>query len=287
MPSKRLVPFAQRPPTKAEIEILRLILSTFQDGSGQHAGKTSTLPGWRDFERAFALAFEGIPQENKGFFDVLLPNPDSAQTYFGCSCKMRGTFDQIAQTGRACLEISNAAGEFWLELGKANIDAESYRKNPRATGEILLTVLERWRQSEGLDAGGSVDLRGSYYYALQWSPKSLTYQLFQFPMALPKPKSLKWYCPPSRVRRGIDSQARCVRADDDSGLVIEWYGQSGGQLKYYPPVSTAIWASPPFKLEPLPADVPHAVWGKITQYFPRAWKELRSEIEAIQGKARV
>ena len=46
-----------RPPTTQEVEKLRLILSTFQDGSGQLAlSDGRTLPGWRDFERALALS---------------------------------------------------------------------------------------------------------------------------------------------------------------------------------------------------------------------------------------
>lgn len=276
MTNRELVPFAQRQPRPDEIEKLRLILSTFQDGSGQLADGSGTRPGWRDFERAFALAFGGLPQENKGLFDVLLPDPRRKGVYFGCSCKMRGTLDQIGRTGRASLEISNAAGEFWLELGKVNITASNYRQDPRATGKVLLAVLERWRESEGLGAGGIIDLTGSYYYALQWSPKSLTYQLFQFPMVLAEAKTLRWHCAPARVREGRESPPRCVRADDDGGLLVEWYGESGGQLKYYPPISTAVWASVPFKLEPLPADVPHAVLAKVVQYFPQAWKKLQS-----------
>jgi hypothetical protein len=44
-------------PTAGKIEKLRLILSTFQDGTGQLVFETGrSLPGWRDFERAAALA---------------------------------------------------------------------------------------------------------------------------------------------------------------------------------------------------------------------------------------
>ena len=32
---------------------------------------SSTLPGWRDFERSVALAFGGQAQESKAIFDVL------------------------------------------------------------------------------------------------------------------------------------------------------------------------------------------------------------------------
>lgn len=55
--------FVHRPPTQAEVEKFRLLLSTFQDGSGMLVGKKKrtlewmarnhavTIPGWRDFER--------------------------------------------------------------------------------------------------------------------------------------------------------------------------------------------------------------------------------------------
>src|SRR5579859_6855404 len=68
--------FIDREPTPREFEKFRLLLSTFQDGSGMLAirgGKT--LPGWRDFERAVAAAFEGENQENKFIFDVLISDP--------------------------------------------------------------------------------------------------------------------------------------------------------------------------------------------------------------------
>jgi hypothetical protein len=34
--------------------------------------------------------------------------------------------------------------------------------------------------------------------------------------------------------------------------VIEWYGESGGQFKYYPKISDGLWSSGEFDLEPLP-----------------------------------
>ncbi len=61
--------FVERIPTIQEIQKFRLILSTFQDGTGQLAMKGGqTLPGWRDFERSIALTFGGETQESKSFF---------------------------------------------------------------------------------------------------------------------------------------------------------------------------------------------------------------------------
>jgi hypothetical protein len=50
-------------------------------------------PGWRDFERSVAAAFNGRAQESKAIFDVLLPDPLRKGIYFGLSCKMR---DELA-----------------------------------------------------------------------------------------------------------------------------------------------------------------------------------------------
>lgn len=269
----QLAPFTQRRPSAEEIEKFRLILSTYQDGSGMLAVPGGgTRPGWRDFERAFAFAFGGIPQENKGLFDVLIPDAKRRGVFFGASCKMRGTFDQAAKPGgRASLELSNAAGEFWDALRTVGINASNYLADPRQTGRVLLGLLEEWRALEGIARGGHVDLAGSFYYALQWSSKTGTYQLLQFSMEIPPASSLRWYAPPSRVREGKERLARSIRADDESGLLIEWYGESGGQLKYYPLVQDALWASNPFTLEPLPTELPHVVLAKARDYFPDKW----------------
>ncbi len=66
------IAFVERNPSHTEIERLRLVLSTYQDGTGMLAQKSgTTLPGWRDFERSVALAFGGVAQESKFIFDIL------------------------------------------------------------------------------------------------------------------------------------------------------------------------------------------------------------------------
>jgi len=96
-----------RPPTEREVERLRLILSTYQDGTGMLQVENSmTLPGWRDFERAVALAFNGEAQESKAIFDVLLSREDRPDVKYGLSCKMRRELNKIERTGRVSLELS-------------------------------------------------------------------------------------------------------------------------------------------------------------------------------------
>ncbi len=55
----------------------------------------TSLPGWRDFERSVALAFDGVAQESKAIFDVLVPLPTQAGISYGISCKMRETLAPI------------------------------------------------------------------------------------------------------------------------------------------------------------------------------------------------
>ena len=111
--------FVHRPPMPQEVEKLRLILSTYQDGTGMSQDKKNkgrTLPGWRDFERAVALAFGGIAPENKAVFDVLLSGPERPGVTYGLSCKMRGELDRLDRDGRVTIELSNSAKKFWAYL---------------------------------------------------------------------------------------------------------------------------------------------------------------------------
>ena len=135
------IPFVDRPPTPEELEQLRLILSTYQDGSGMLKVGSITLPGWRDFERSIAVAFNGVAQESKAIFDVLIPNPDLARVNFGVSCKMRREFGRIARHGRASLELSNSAGKFWAELGTLRLNPTNYKRKPAEVGAALLGLI--------------------------------------------------------------------------------------------------------------------------------------------------
>jgi hypothetical protein len=261
-----------RPPTEREVEKLRLILSTYQDGTGmlQVKGDT-TLPGWRDFERAVAIAFNGEAQESKAIFDVLLSSGNRPGVKYGLSCKMRRELNKLERTGRASLELSNSAGEFWDRLKTRGIDQSNYRANPTEVGASLIDVVEGWHQEVSVKQGGAVDLAGSSYLVLSWSRTGF-YQLHQFPLTMPNPRGLHWYFP---TKKGGD-EGRRLAGDDDSGTLFEWYGESGGQLKYYPHVSGALWASEKFQLEPL-GDIGYGIVKKAAAYFPEKWAEACRE----------
>jgi hypothetical protein len=126
--------FVDRDPTPQELERLRLILSTYQDGSGMLVTKSGTLPGWRDFERAVAATFSGAAQESKAVFDVLLPDEQNPTLMYGLSCKMREELDKVNRIGRVTMELSNSAKAFWSHLGTKNITQHNYRSYPAETG---------------------------------------------------------------------------------------------------------------------------------------------------------
>ncbi|GAB4581369.1 MAG: hypothetical protein Fur0022_41160 [Anaerolineales bacterium] len=120
--------------------------------------------------------------------------------------------------------------------------------------------------------GVKLDLEASFYLALLWNGKGY-YQLFQFPLVLPKPENLYWHFP-------LDKQGtpgRHLRGEDQHGKLFEWYGESGGQLKYYPRVSQAVWKSEPFQLEPLPQNIPDGILSKVQNYFPEQWASLGNQ----------
>ncbi len=253
------VPFVERTPTDAEIERLRLILSTYQDGSGMlQRDEGFTLPGWRDFERSVAAAFSGKALESKWIYDVILTNPEGVQ--FGVSCKMRGMLREVERKGRVTIELSNASGEFWDSVKRQGITQENYHNHPEIVGATIIEVVEGWHENVGLDNGGFIDHFRSFLLSLQWEPKTGRYQLFQYPVDLPDPGELVW-----------EVVGRRLIGRDQKGVLFEWYGLSGGQLKYYPLAGLADWQSSVFYLEPLPDDLEYGLQRKAELYFSDIW----------------
>jgi hypothetical protein len=68
-----------------------------------------------------------------------------------------------------------------------------------------------------------------------------------------------------------------LKANDNSGMLFEWYGESGGQLKYYPLAVNAIWSSGRFQLEPL-KNVGHGILAKVAAYFPQLWSKANQNL---------
>lgn len=254
------IPFIDRQPTPSEIEKFRLILSTYQDGSGMLKRKNHTLPGWRDYERAVAAAFDGKALESKWIYDVILSRSEQAVQY-GISCKMRGLLRDVGRIGRVTIELSNASGEFWDSIRTYGITQEDYNSHPDIVGATLIRVVEGWHTNVGIENEGTIDNLMSFFLVLQWDEISGRYQLFQYPVDLPEPSLLRW-----------EVKGRRLIGYDETGILLEWYGFSGGQLKYYPLAQSASWKSHIFQLEPLPEELESGLQYKAALYFPELWK---------------
>ena len=272
--------FVDRPPTEEEFQKFRLILSTFQDGSGMLDDKkppkwmkdhnAKTLPGWRDFERSVALAFGGIAIESKHIYDVILASPDNPSIVYGLSCKMRDKLRRVLlRDGRVTIEVANAEGDFWDAIIATGLTRENYHTNPSVSGIAIINLVDLWHTKVSHENGGNVDNSKSMFITLQWYKNTGNYQLFQFPIDLPNPHNITW-----RVN------SRRLIGEDDRAIIFEWYPFSGGQLKYYPLSSEAIWKSDVFQLEPLPDDLGHIAINKAATYFPEIWHKVSAGGEA-------
>jgi hypothetical protein len=239
-----------------------------------------TLPGWRDFERAVALAFNGVAFESKAIVDVVLPLGDG--TFYGVSCKSRGELDKATVAGgRVYIEVSNAAGGFWDQVLSRGITSENLHEPEKAqiTGESLFELIETWHEEVSIANGGSVDLAKSSYLILLYNGRGV-YKLYQFALKFPNAQELNWSVP-LRTFKDVNKppvRRRCLVAKDKTGeSLIEWYLNSGGQLKYYPLASDAVWSSREFTLEPLPPGTKHGVLSRVEEYFPELWKKVNED----------
>lgn len=229
-----------------------------------------TLPGWRDFERAVAAAFNGENQENKFIFDVLIADAAKPVKY-GISCKMRSELNRVDKDGRVTIELSNSSKKFKDYLNAKGIEPREYTARPVEVGVALIELIENWKRAVSHAQGGVIDLEKSGYLTLMYN-KSGFYQLHWFHIKLPNPLTIQWYYP----EKGDQSILGHLNGDDgQGGRLFEWYSESGGQLKYYPLATDAVWASSRFQLEPLPQGVDKSVLrAKAESYFPELWGKL-------------
>jgi hypothetical protein len=254
----------------SQVEQIRLLMSTYQDGTGQLLTNDSkTLPNWRDFERTIATTFKGYALENKGFLDVIIDGQEiNDSEKIGISCKMRNTLTSFISNGSISLELSNAFNKFWAELHRNKIENIRFvRLVPEKAGKLIVDLYESWKYEAAKKIG--VDIEKSFYLTCLYNSKKGIYQLFALPFLLPDPTTLHWILRESKD--GNENRGTLIGKKDDK-LIIEWYGISGGQLKYYPTKDDVIWQSEPFKLEPIPnIESGYGLIQKAKSYFPNKW----------------
>lgn len=189
-------------------------------------GDNRTIPGWRDFERATALAFNGKAQEGKAIFDVQLPDEEQEDLFYGLSCKMRSELNRIQRDGRVTIEVSNSAGQFWMGLQLIGLNQGNYKDSPSDVGASLIETVNEWHNVVSVEQGGTVDVHKSYYLVLSWNRQG-SYQLHQFGLTLPDADRITWSFP--ILGRGAEPETvgRRLTGNDGNGNLFEWYGESG------------------------------------------------------------
>ncbi len=189
---------------------------------------------------------------------------------------MRRALNDTFKTNRVTLELSNSSGKFWKELALNGIEQRNYKQYPIQVGKILLSMVERWHHQVGISNGGSIDLERSYYLVLAWNARGM-YQLYKFKLKLPEAEQLVWDFPDvNDESQQIQRSGRRLRGQDKDGTIFEWYGESGGQLKYYPRVQDALWKSRVFNLEPIGSScgIEEILLSKAKLYFSAMWENI-------------
>lgn len=132
-----LAPYRDRPLNELELEVLRLVLSTFCDGTGQTIkGLPGTVPNSRDYERSLAAVLRARTSENKGVYDVVV---DTRAGQFGISCMM--VAKQSAAARCSFMELSNAAAAFRQHLLAAQIN---WATEPGLAGPAIIDLVSCW-----------------------------------------------------------------------------------------------------------------------------------------------
>lgn len=270
------IPLIERNPTDKETTMLMLAMSTFCDGTGQEREKDgSTRPGWRDFERVFAETLRGFAPENKDIFDVVVPAGVNSNNYYGLSLKSKqlsraGAIGDLEDGGRVHMELANSPAKFWEALFEKGIREADFTNMKQADimGETVLQVVDDWHKeakakyeltnhNKKLDLGKSVYITVSYSKPIPGTGRH--YQVHSFNLKFPKNIIWKYISP--RCLRGYDPQY-------ENEAVFDWYGLSGGQLKYYPRAKDSLFKTRPFVLLK-PENV--SILEKAETYWPEIW----------------
>jgi len=272
------IAFIDRPPTPQEFERLRLILSTFQDGTGSLPGlEGKTFPGGFQFEVSLALALGGIATGKKGKFDVLLAATVPTAMQYGLSCKMKADLDNIAKDNRVYIEESNAPAATWVYLNKHGITRENFKARSLGAGKCLLDRFRETHLAAAQSPQGTIDVANSSLVFLSYNLKG-NYQLYWFPLHVVNTSQLvKCEVPQKTVKGGSTADCKSLRGYDSKGKLFDWYWDSGGQFKIYPAIAAAKWKSEVFQLEPLPTGQNIGLVFKPPDYSPKQWAATSPE----------
>jgi len=247
------------PLTVGEFERLRLVLSTFQDGSGWQKINGSTVVGFRQFERALAEIINGRADEGKAVFDVLANRTVNGKaSVVGFSCKLKRALEDTAKRGTVYIEVSNAVSQFAKHLATVGLhDPTDYVANAAKAGQAVLDWIGLLHAADAQKRG--FDLAGSIYLILLYDKTANNFQLFEFPAnAFLNGQGVAWTAAASHL---------CGKLD--GSVAIDYYWKAG-QLKFYVPVALATWHSKVFQLEPLTAGA-KTLLGRAGDMYQKLW----------------
>ena len=266
--------FATRNPTDKETKHIRALLSTFRDGSGnQSESDGTTRASWREIERCIAEVVLGPASEDKHIFDVIAPDNLNPDIFYGFSIKSkqlsRKNFLKLPTVGRVYMEVANSPAKFWDDIGLSHGHTErefSRMLHPAQMGDTVLASVRKWhlegkQKFEAARPGKILDLENSRYLCVSYSNESdaneRLYQIHAF--ALDYKPGIAWSYKSDRCLTGKDP-------DYLTESLFDWYGSSGGQLKYYPRATDALYSSQVFKMLIPPRKL--TLTDKAKVYFP-------------------
>jgi hypothetical protein len=265
--------YATRSPTYIEDNTLRLLLSTYRDGTGNQREKDqSTRASWREIERCVGELLGGAGGEDKHIFDLIALDDTNSNVGYGFSVKSkqlsRTDFSRLHADSRVYMEIANSPAKFWGAIkGQLGYDESDFsnQRHAEEIGRIVIDTVVKWhaegKQSyESKHPGVELDLEHSRYLCVSYSddvPDKRKYQVHAF--ALDYIPNVIWKYTSAKCLSGYDPK-------HPGQKLIDWYGLSGGQLKYYPLGSSAVYHSTVFAL--LKPDRQLSILDKAKTYFP-------------------
>lgn len=272
--------FSTRNPSYKEVELLRHMLATFRDGSGNQRDKDLfTYADWRQVERCFAELLNGDSGEDKSIFDVIALDDEDDSTAYGYSIKSKALsktdFGKLGSGGRVYMEIANSPAKFWAEITELHgLTEANFRRNesPKEIGDTVLKTVMRWHEEgkeffdSNNESGAILNLEKSCYLCItssnEKSVNNRKFQVHSFPLIYPD--GIVWKYKSGSCLCGYDP-------DEPTKVLVDWYGVSGGQLKYYPKATSATFCTEVFTIPTAPKTM--SIYEKAIEYFPHLSNE--------------
>ncbi|MHC1699868.1 MAG: hypothetical protein AB9900_02670 [Humidesulfovibrio sp.] len=283
-----MIQYITRQPTDDEVNLMKLAMSTFCDGSGQEREKDGgTRPGWREFERIVAELLGGYGPENKNVFDVVVQSSTNPDVFYGVSLKSKQlsgkAFGALGTSSRVYMELCNSPAKLWDPLNEKGYYAADFEAQRHANeiGQTLVETVHMWHEREkaafeAANPGKVLDLGKSVFLVISYSTKAAatkkkpasprSFQLHSFGLTFPA--GIQWRYFSKKLLKGYDPL-------HPTEVLFDWYPSSGGQLKYYPRAQYHKHCSTSFRLSQ-PREI--TILERAADYWPIEWLESGGKV---------